>query len=162
MSTDTQTTGKISSKPRAPQKARELLPESDYLLEVTWVEKGMSANGKPRLSFRFKVAAGALEGKKCYEDCYLTEEAMWKVSNLAALCGLPEEKEIDPNDPKDLINSFQGKTFRGTIKHETYKNKDGVEVKAQRVLWGPPPGSKRDPSTPDAGTHEDKKEDVPF
>ena len=155
-------TGKISAKPKVPTRVRELLPEGDYLLEVKWAEKGVSQNGKARLSFKFEVAAGDSKGKKAFEDCYLTDAAVWKVQNLAALCGIPEDQEIDPNDPKDLINKFQGKTFRGTIKHEEYTNKDGVVVKAQRVLWGPPPNSKRDPATGDTGTEEDKTGETPF
>ena len=156
------TPGKISAKPKTPQKVRELLPEDDYLFAVKWVEKGVSQNGKARLSFKFEVAAGPKQGKKAFEDCYLTDDAIWKVQNLAALCGIPEDQEIDPNDPKDLISKFQGKTFHGSIKHEEYTNKDGALVKAQRVLWFVPQNSKRDPATADAGTEEDKKGDLGF
>lgn len=153
---------KISGKAQAPVKTRELCPEGDYLLQIAWVEKTLSQKGMPRLSFRFKVAAGTLVGKTVFEDCYLTENAMWKVANLAALCGYGENDEIDPDDASDLINKFQGKTFKGTVKHETYKNKDGVSVQATRVLWGPPPGSKK---VAPAATELDSKsasDDVPF
>jgi hypothetical protein len=152
---------KITGGNKTPGKKFEIVPEDDYLLEIAWVEKTLSQKGKARLSFRFKVAAGPLTGRIVYEDCYLTEAAMWKVSNLAALCGYGEDDEIDPNNPADLINKFQKKTFKGVVKHEKFTGKDGKEGVATRVLWASPKDAKK--AAP-AETVEDKETagDVPF
>lgn len=176
MSTQTEATsgkpqapGKISGKAQVPQKKRDLLPPGDYLLAIKWVEKTMAKNGSPRLSFRFQVAAGQFKDRYVFEDCYLTEAAQWKVSNLMALVGL-EGVEVDPNDPVDLIEKFQDKKFKGHVKHEKFTNKDKVEVTATRVLWGPPPGSANstDKSVPADGVDvaadktKSANEDIPF
>jgi len=155
--------GKIKAKRAKPQRKRELIPVGDYLFRVDWVEKTFSKKkGKPRLSFRFRVAAGELKDKRAFQDCYLTDAAVWKLQNLAILCGVPEDQEIDPDDKKGLINMFQGKEFHGYVTARAFKTEDGTEVETRDVGWNVPEGAGDKPDeTDDDNADASEGEDAP-
>lgn len=139
MSNDEETidTGSTST---APGRTRELLPEGNYLLEIDWIERTLSPlNKKPRLSVRFKVAAGALKGRMVFDDCYLTKEAAWRITSLAANAGVPKGTKINTGDQKALLDLFQGKTLQGRVYKTEYQGKEG-----RKVNWP-------DPNNPNRG-----------
>lgn len=127
----------VGGKP-APSRKRELLAPGDYLLEIVWAEKTYSKGTdtkapKPRLSFRFRVAAGPQKGKLVFDDCYLTAGSVWRLQGLAALIGIPKGTKINPNNQVALIELFQGKTFHGTVRADEF---NGYEQR--KVSWPMP------------------------
>lgn len=123
-----------------PGRARELLPEGNYLLQIDWIERTLSPNNKkPRLSVRFKVAAGALKGRMVFDDCYLTKDAAWRITSLAANCGIPKGTKINTGDQAALLDLFQGKTLQGRVYKTEWQGKEG-----RKVNWP-------DPNNPNRG-----------
>lgn len=95
-----------AKSPAAPRAVVALLPPGPYLVGVKWVEKTMSSTNKDRLTFTFEVLAGEHKGKTVREDCYLSENALFKVKEIAQALGITTG--FDPDNAKGLITTFVG------------------------------------------------------
>ena len=106
-------------------RSKNLIPAGKYLFTVKHAEKTLSNKGTPRISFRCEVAAGEAKGKAHTEDCYLTDEAIWKLQDFSKACGVTGE--IDTDDPAALIDAYCGKQLFIVLIHDSYKDKDGAD-----------------------------------
>jgi hypothetical protein len=111
---------------------RSLLPTGRYLTDIEHVEKTLSNSGKERLSFTFRVVAGPHEGRKMFDDVYLTESALWKLDALSEAIGLEKGTASKPNDPAALINTFGGKRLFVTLSADEYE-KDGQTREGRKI-----------------------------
>lgn len=114
-------------------RGRTLLPAARYLTAIEHVEKTLAqSTGNPRLSFTFRVAAGEHEGRKLFDDVYLTDSGLWKLDAISEAVGIEKGTKVSPDDPAALINMFQGKQLFVTLSVDTY-TKDGEEREGRKI-----------------------------
>jgi hypothetical protein len=113
---------------------RPQIPVGKYLTQIESVEKTISPkSGSARLSFAFRIGHGEHEGRKLYEDFYLTENALWKLFDLTEAIGMPEGSEIEDDDPAALMNTFSGKSVWVMVSADNYTDKDGNEREGRKL-----------------------------
>ena len=136
---------------------RKLLPAARYLASIEMVEKTLAkSSGNPRLSFTFRVAAGEFQGKKLFDDVYLTEEALWKLDAICDAVGIEKGTDINPNDPAALINLFSGKQLFVTLGVDDYKDKNGNEREGRKIVAFDTTEATKPPERRDAKTGGDE------
>lgn len=119
----------------AGTRGRTLLPAARYLTTIEHVEKTLAQkSGNPRLSFTFRVAAGEFEGRKLFDDVYLTKEALWKLDAISEAIGIEKGTPVQPDDPAALINMFTGKQLFVTLGVDNYTDKDGNDREGRKVV----------------------------
>ena len=124
----------IQTGASAPANRRKLLPPGRYLTQCETVELTLARTGTQRLSFAFRIVGGGEnQGKKIYDDFYLTEGAMWRLNDFAMALGIPQGTEINEEDPASLMNLFSGKSVWINMAEDDYTNKDGVKVETRKI-----------------------------
>lgn len=110
---------KISIPDLSDVETTTILPEEDYLLEVTEVEQDEGDKG-PYLRWKFEVAEGKHKGSKPKD--HITSFAENALFNLR---GVLEALGVDiPDEPFDIeMDELVGLQCMGTIEHETYQGR---------------------------------------
>ena len=110
-------------KKTAPVGGRKLFPTGKTLVRVSWAEKTVSGTGNERLTLTYEGQVGEAKGQKIRDDLYYDlPQSQWKVALVTESLGV---SEFDPDDPKDLINSFVGKEMTITVSEDEYTDRDG-------------------------------------
>ena len=126
--------GKISTqnlKKGAAPGGRKLFPVGKTLVKVTWAEKTVSATGNERLTLTYEGQTGEAKGQKIRDDLYFgLAQSQWKVALVTESLGV---SEFDPDDAKDLINTFAGKEMAITVVEDEYTNRDGDTVMGRKI-----------------------------
>jgi hypothetical protein len=109
---------------RAPKK-REAVPWGKYPCAIAHVEKTFTKQGKPRLSFQFRIAAGTQKGRMLFTDAYLEGRGTWKIEMICEVTDITEEFDID--DALSLVEVFQGRLLwvTWTEDRKTWKDRNG-------------------------------------
>ncbi len=98
---------------------RPRLPEGDYPVKVTKVEKKQAQSGNTMLVFDLTISEGPGKGKMIRDRCTLVESAMWRLYNLMTAAGLKVSKK-KMNVP---MGKFEGLEFAVTLEDEEYEGK---------------------------------------
>jgi Protein of unknown function (DUF669) len=107
-------------------KRADRVPEGEYGFKVLKATKGESSQKKtPQVSFYVQVIkdpthTGKYKGKKLYDNCFLTDEALWRLRNRLEAMGIPVKSRKAMK--LDLAETI-GKKFGGTVEDEEYENK---------------------------------------
>jgi hypothetical protein len=134
------------------------------LVRIDFVTRGLASNGRPRLDWTYVIIAGPFTGRKFFDHTYLSEDAVWRLQNLAAAAGVQEE--FDTRNPAQMINLFCGKQMVITIKPDNYVNREGVHVEDRKVVqYDPlvtgPAEEEREEDHADGASPPDRGEEPP-
>jgi deoxyhypusine synthase len=122
---------KVSPNNAAPRR-RDELPAGTYLVRIEEVDKILHGSGKMRIDFTYCVIAGEFIGRKMFDHCYLTDDAIWRLQRVAEHSGVTEE--FDTDDAADMINKFVGKKLKVTTKADPYTNRAGMRVEGRKIV----------------------------
>lgn len=118
-------------KKTAPVGGRKLFPTGKTLVSVSWAEKTVSGTGNERLTLTYEGQVGDAKGQKIRDDLYYDlPQSQWKVALVTESLGV---SEFDPDDPKDLINSFVGKEMTITVSEDEYTDRDGEARMGRKI-----------------------------
>jgi len=113
-----------------------LLPEGNYPFEVIKVEKAYY-DGSDKLppchlaKVFIRVDGGDLGSSLCVENLYLCEKTEWKAAAFLRSVGL--KKHGEPIAWRKLSDNAVGETGRCKIYVDTYKGKNGDEMKINKI-----------------------------
>ncbi len=113
-------------------KRKDELPPGPYLVRIEDVERILHGSGKTRVDFVYLVIAGEFTGRKMFDHCYETKDALWRLQRVAEVAGVTEA--FNTEDPADLINKFVGKSLKVKTKADNYTNRDGVLVEGRKII----------------------------
>ena len=102
-----------------------LLPEGDYIAEVSSVEAVESENsGKTYLKWELEIAEGKLKGSKVWHNTSLQPQALFNLKGVLISLGV----EVPEGKMKLDLDELEGLQMGITIEHEEYDGKPKARI----------------------------------
>ena len=118
-------------KKTATPGGKKLFPVGKTLVKVTWAEKSVSGTGNERITLTYEGQTNDSKGQKIRDDLYYDlAQVQWKVAAVTESLGVIE---FDPDDAKDLLNTFVGKEMAITVVEDEYTNRDGDATIGRKI-----------------------------
>lgn len=129
------------------------VPEGEYLVLVDGAEQRTSQQGTPGMNLTLKILGGEFDGRKVWDDLWITQAALPYVLHRMQCLGTPIPQGDFELEPRALI----GRKAKITVKHKDYQGKLQVRV----VAWEPAAGAGGGAPDPLATTPANDP-DIPF
>lgn len=100
-----------------------LCEEGKHTVRVKEVEDKRSQNGNDMYSFKYEVVNGISAGATLYDNCVITEKALWKLKSVLSALGVKADGKIVVDSDK-----LVGKTCIVSVNHEEYNGRTQARV----------------------------------
>lgn len=122
----------------ADNKTRTPFPTGPSLVTIKWVDlETSSQKGTPLARFTLEGAAGQAEGLTIMERCYLTDNAIWRLEDMAICVGADAASTVSAakgGDALTMMKPFLGKGLKVVVKEDNYTDREGIARVGRKIV----------------------------